>query len=534
MAIYSLNHKAVGKATQEREFTAAAHVKYITRDSACREVLGNRMPVEPRKAQTWLKAEETADRKNARVCDKVMIALPRELDQEQRTALVRDFAERVTQGKAPWLAAVHDKGKDRQNPHCHLVFRDRDTNTGKRCLHMSAGKSERALLAEKGIDAMTTDRMRVIWEHVANEHLENAGYSVRIDHRTLEAQGIERKPTLHEGVQSRQMTRRGERPTSKVVNFPNAPTARSGARTVDYRAIDGGRTRQEYNAAIIHLSESREKLFARNPRLADNLVNEDRHRIPQEDAPPRYSRDAGNHSHQRDFHAGAGRASGTGMEQAQGARRNNVSEAHGIRQTTISSGQGHTRRAANLGDAGDGVDRTMQENFDEEMKKARTPAQRAAVSQKYWEQAEEVRISNGVQRDIHAISEEEQKRVYELCDRIQKRAHQELSNSDEGRTYLSKGMGEARERLHKEYSAMWQDKGLESKPEIHMSGASSAGKQEKDKRLSLLERGLGREIVDRSQSPSSNFVQERLAKLRENRKDKRLKKQRERERDLDL
>lgn len=73
MAIYSLNHKAVGKATQEREFTAAAHVKYITRDSACREVLGNRMPVEPRKAQTWLKAEETADRKNARVCDKVMI-----------------------------------------------------------------------------------------------------------------------------------------------------------------------------------------------------------------------------------------------------------------------------------------------------------------------------------------------------------------------------------------------------------------------------------------------------------------------------
>lgn len=269
MAIYSLNHKAIGKATQDKPFTAAAHIRYISRDSACREILGDRMPIEPIKAQRWLRAEEKADRKNARICDKLMIALPRELTPDQRSQLVQDFAERVTQGKAPWLAAIHDKGKDRHNPHCHFVLRDRDEQ-GKRCLHMSAGKSERALLNEKGIDPMTTDRMRVMWQHAANEHLERAGHDVRIDCRTLKEQGLGRQATVHEGVQARQMTARGERPQSKVVAFTNAPTARSGARSVDYQAIDGGRTRQEHNAQIISLSERQlkkdAKFFPENER----------------------------------------------------------------------------------------------------------------------------------------------------------------------------------------------------------------------------------------------------------------------------
>jgi len=139
MAIYSLNHKTIGKATQDAPFTASAHIRYISRSGACREIVGERMPVDPKKAQNWFNSEEKADRKNARICDKVMIALPRELDAEQRLHLVKDFAGRVTQGKAPWLAAIHDKGKDQKNPHCHLVLRDRDTQTGKRVLHMSAG-----------------------------------------------------------------------------------------------------------------------------------------------------------------------------------------------------------------------------------------------------------------------------------------------------------------------------------------------------------------------------------------------------------
>lgn len=274
IAIYSLNHKSIGKATQDKAFTAAAHIRYITRDAACREVLGNRMPLDPKKARQWIQKEEREDRKNARICDKVMIALPRELSQDQRTELVRDFGERITQGRAPWVAAIHDKGKDRQNPHCHMVLRDRDTKTGKRCLHMSAGKAERAFLKEKGIDAMTTERMRVLWERASNEHLERAGSKERIDCRTLEAQGLKREPTIHEGVQARQMTARGETPQSKVVAFSNNPTARSKQRSVDYAAIDGGKTRQEHNAEIINLEQKKVQLVREN-----KLMNRDEKRF---------------------------------------------------------------------------------------------------------------------------------------------------------------------------------------------------------------------------------------------------------------
>jgi len=122
---------------------------------------------------------------------------------------------------------------------------------------------------------MTTERMRVIWENTANEHLEKSGHKVRIDSRSLEEQGIERKATVHEGVKARQMTARGERPQSKVVQFPNAPTARSEGRSVDYCAIDGGTTRQEYNAQIItlsgRLSKNDEKKLVGKVKLPDNF-----------------------------------------------------------------------------------------------------------------------------------------------------------------------------------------------------------------------------------------------------------------------
>lgn len=188
MAIYSLRHSKIGRNTHAAG-TAGAHLTYITRSKACRFVLGEHMPVpRPGKvedAKAWMNQQESADRKNARVVDKFMLALPLELDSEQRMAVIQRFAERLTRGDAPWLAAIHDKGKDADNPHCHFVLRDRHIETGKRAIGMS----------EKG----STERVRELWEQVANEALEAAGIDARIDRRTLEAQGIDREPQKHIG-----------------------------------------------------------------------------------------------------------------------------------------------------------------------------------------------------------------------------------------------------------------------------------------------------------------------------------------------
>ncbi|BAV53040.1 Probable conjugal transfer protein traA (plasmid) [Mesorhizobium loti] len=236
MAIYSLRHQPIGKSTQARPFTSAAHVRYIMRRGAVGRIEAARMPATKGRAARFMQLGEEADRKNARVADKLLLALPRELDAEQRAQLVRDYAEDVTRGRAPWLAAFHDKGKDEQNPHVHLVVRDRDPTTGKRV----------AGLSENG----STERLRALWEDHANRALEGAGRAERIDRRTLKAQGIDRAPTIHEGPRAQQMDRRGVQPKSQVRNRRNAPGSRSPARAVNYPAIDEGRSRPAYNRAL--------------------------------------------------------------------------------------------------------------------------------------------------------------------------------------------------------------------------------------------------------------------------------------------
>jgi hypothetical protein len=248
VAIYSLHHSAIGKSTQGERYTAGAHVNYITRARALTRIDGERMPVGEAEAAAFLKAGEDSDRANARVIDKVMLALPRELNPAQRAALVRAFAEDVTKGRASWLAAFHEGGKDAENPHVHLVIRDRDAETGKRV----------AKLSEKG----STERLRLLWEQHANMALQLAQRPERIDRRTLEAQGIRRKPTIHEGVRARRLRKKRRRLQSRPRDVRNAALARSRTRRVDYPGIDRGQSRGAYNAALKAQPEIEAELWA--------------------------------------------------------------------------------------------------------------------------------------------------------------------------------------------------------------------------------------------------------------------------------
>lgn len=254
MAIYSLRLTPIGKTTQKRPYTAAAHIRYITRPGAATHVMAERMPDNKGRAQRWLRAAEKADRTNARVADKLVIALPRELTLDQNIALVRAFADRLTKGRASWFAALHTRGKDRQNPHVHLLVRDRDIETGQRVVMFSAGLKEVNQRAAKGQSAPTTlHQIRELWEHDANAALDAAGSRERVDRRRLAAQGLGRSPQVHEGPNIRAMHSRGYRPRSVDRVVRNRPGRRRGApvqRTVRYATIDRGLTRVEYNEVL--------------------------------------------------------------------------------------------------------------------------------------------------------------------------------------------------------------------------------------------------------------------------------------------
>jgi hypothetical protein len=118
-----------------------------------------------------------------------MVAIPAELPQWLRPDLIRTFGERLSGGRVPYAAAIHDLAGDDDNPHCHMILRDRDLETGRRVLRTS--------------DAGSTEYIREVWETVANEALASAGYYERIDRRTLFEQGLDRRPGVHRGPDRR-------------------------------------------------------------------------------------------------------------------------------------------------------------------------------------------------------------------------------------------------------------------------------------------------------------------------------------------
>jgi len=201
VAIYTLQHRPIGRTKRVpgtnrlekcRPGLAAAYARYIFRSSACSTIIArlpDGVPATVQGVSRWLAACERTDRANARICDRIMVAIPCELPPCLRTELIQTFAERLSQGRLPYAAAIHDLAGDDDNPHCHMILRDRDLETGRRVLRTS--------------DAGSTEYIREVWETVANEALANAGYYERIDRRTLFEQGLDRRPGFHRGPDRR-------------------------------------------------------------------------------------------------------------------------------------------------------------------------------------------------------------------------------------------------------------------------------------------------------------------------------------------
>ncbi|MEM1363955.1 MAG: MobA/MobL family protein, partial [Pseudomonadota bacterium] len=245
MAIYSLSMRSVGRTTHAPG-TAGAHMRYIARERAASEIMANHIPEDANDARAYVDAHEAGLRKNARIMDKIMIALPRELSDTERGQLVQDYMNDLTQcGRVPWYAALHQTESDAHNPHAHVVVIDKDIETGKRVLALSDNRRDRI---KKGLDPSAAEWVRERWEHHANAALERAGYDARIDRRSLEKQGIEREPQIHIGPNAQHIDTFVRKPESKIV--PD-PTAKNPERVIDYPMIDAGRTRRERVAEII-------------------------------------------------------------------------------------------------------------------------------------------------------------------------------------------------------------------------------------------------------------------------------------------
>jgi ATP-dependent exoDNAse (exonuclease V) alpha subunit len=220
VAIYHLTVKCMSR-SRGQSATAAAAYRSASRirdertgelhDYSRKAGVLHRELVVPQGAPSWARqrerlwnaAEVAERRRNSTVAREFEIALPSELAPKERAALAVDFARAIAaKHHCAVDVSVHRPGRggDTRNHHAHLLCTTRR-------LTLEGFKDKTRELDDAKTGEVTYWRER--WAVLANERLKERGLTIRVDHRTLEAQGIERVPTVHKGPLLTNLERRG-------------------------------------------------------------------------------------------------------------------------------------------------------------------------------------------------------------------------------------------------------------------------------------------------------------------------------------
>ena len=165
----------------------------------------------------WNAAERAEVRKDARVAREYLVALPAELSPQGRIDLVAGFSRELVERFGFALdIAIHAprayQGSDPRNFHAHLLATTREvTREGlgaKTSLEWSDTHRRQAGL---GPAVGELRYVREQWALAANTALERENINQRIDHRTLQAQGIDREPRPHIPHAAFEIERHGHR-----------------------------------------------------------------------------------------------------------------------------------------------------------------------------------------------------------------------------------------------------------------------------------------------------------------------------------
>ena len=170
----------------------------------------------------WNMVERAETRVDSQLAREVEITLPRELTKDQQVALVHSFVKDqfVKKGMVADIAIHRPTASDgKEQPHAHVLLLMRRVDAASATGF--AAKKERAWSERDDVAKVAAEARkrfndtqaphhkqalamaeslrnvniwRANWAAYANRALDAAGSAARIDHRTLEAQGIARKP----------------------------------------------------------------------------------------------------------------------------------------------------------------------------------------------------------------------------------------------------------------------------------------------------------------------------------------------------
>jgi Ti-type conjugative transfer relaxase TraA len=149
----------------------------------------------------WNAVEAVELRKDAQLAREIEFAIPRELDQAEGIRLAREFvqAEFVNGGMAADLNVHWDVGADGEaKPHAHVMLALREVDAD------GFGKKNREWNATSLLE-----KWRERWAEHVNSRLAELDIDARVDHRSLEAQGIDLEPQHKIGPAAARMAEQG-------------------------------------------------------------------------------------------------------------------------------------------------------------------------------------------------------------------------------------------------------------------------------------------------------------------------------------
>ena len=150
------------------------------------------------RAKLWNEVERIERRKDSQVAREIKLAIPVELNRTQQIELVKEFATEQFVSKG-MVADISFHELSSHNPHAHIMLTMREIDEQGFNQKKNRDWNKRELL----------EKQREAWAVTANLALEKAGVTEAIDHRTLEAQGINRIPQIHLGSAVTAMMKRG-------------------------------------------------------------------------------------------------------------------------------------------------------------------------------------------------------------------------------------------------------------------------------------------------------------------------------------
>lgn len=151
------------------------------------------------KQNLWREVEQQENRVNSRFCKDFNIALQAEFSLKENMECLQTWIEsNFTSKNLVSSVCIHDGHDGNNNRHAHVMVTMRGLTQNGWSKNKDRDIDKKEYLV----------KVRESWASICNDMFEKKGLAARIDSRTLEEQGIERKPQRHNGPKKSAMLRR--------------------------------------------------------------------------------------------------------------------------------------------------------------------------------------------------------------------------------------------------------------------------------------------------------------------------------------